>query len=91
MLPAGDGSSASHAGPLLHNALPCCLQVAQDGEEVRGFHPVAVLLSYLTKAPLVPEGHPLVNALAKQRAALENMFRACVGLPPENNMLLEFK
>lgn len=71
--------------------LPCCLQIAQDGEEVRGFHPVAVLLSYLTKAPLVPEGHPLVNALAKQRAALENMFRACVGLPPENNMLLEFK
>ena len=71
--------------------LPCGVQIAQDGEEVRGFHPVAVLLSYLTKAPLVPEGHPLVNALAKQRAALENMFRACVGLPPENNMLLEFK
>ena len=23
--------------------------------------------------------------------ALENVFRACVGLPPENNMLLECK
>ena len=48
-------------------------------------------LSYLTKAPLVPDGTPVVNALAKQRAMLENIFRACVGLPPENHMLLEFK
>ncbi len=54
-------------------------------------HPVAALLSYLTKAPLVPEGTPVVNALAKQRAMLENTFRACIGLQPENNMMLEFK
>ena len=33
------------------------------------------------------ERPPVVNALAKQRAMLENFFRACVGLPPENNML----
>ena len=59
--------------------------------EYRGFHPVSVLLSYLTKAPLVPRGTPVVNALAKQRAMLENVFRACVGLAPENNMLLEHK
>lgn len=39
----------------------------------------------------VPSGTPVVNALAKQRAMLENIFRACVGLPPENNMMLEFK
>jgi len=43
-------------------------------------HPVAVLLSYLTKAPLVPEGTPVVNALNKQRSMLENVFRACIGL-----------
>ena len=49
------------------------------------------MLSYLTKAPLVPRGTPVVNALAKQRAMLENIFRACVGLAPENNMLLEHK
>ncbi|KAL4426816.1 hypothetical protein ABPG77_006602 [Micractinium sp. CCAP 211/92] len=68
------------------------IQLKKDGqEELRGFHPVAVLLSYLTKAPLVPSGTPVVNALAKQRAMLENVFRACVGLPPENNMMLEFK
>lgn len=68
------------------------IQFKADGEEqLHAFHPVAVLLSYLTKAPLVPEGTPLVNALAKQRAMLENILRACVGLPPDNNMLLEFK
>ena len=29
--------------------------------------------------------------LRKQRAAIENLLRACIGLPPENNMLLECK
>lgn len=68
------------------------IQLKKDGEpELRSFHPVAVLLSYLTKAPLVPPGTPVVNALAKQRAMLENVFRACIGLAPENNMMLEFK
>jgi len=67
------------------------IELRKDGEEFHGFHPVGVMLSYLTKAPLVPPGTPCVNALAKQRAMLENIFRACVGLAPENNMLLEFK
>jgi len=60
-------------------------------EEYRGLHPIAVLLSYLSKAPLVPPETPVVNALPKQRAMLENIFRACVGLAPENNMMLEYK
>ena len=64
----------------------------QDGEPAfHGFHPIAVLLSYLTKAPLVPQGTPVINALAKQRAMLENVMRACVGLAPESNMMMEFK
>lgn len=67
------------------------IELRKDGEEFKGLHPVAVLLSYLTKAPLVPVGTPVVNALSKQRAMLENVLRACVGLAPENNMLLEFK
>merc|ERR1719262_960199 len=67
------------------------IEMRKDGQEFRGFHPIAVLLSYLTKAPLVPKETPCVNALAKQRAMLENIFRACVGLAPENNMLLEYK
>ena len=60
-------------------------------EEYHGFNPILVLLSYLTKAPLVPRGTPVVNALGAQRAMLENIFRACIGLAPENNMKLEFK
>lgn len=39
----------------------------------------------------MPAGTPVVNALAKQRAMLENVLRACIGLRPENNMMLEFK
>ena len=38
---------------------------------------------------LPPQGTPVVNALAKQRAMLENVMRACVGLAPENNMVRE--
>eukprot|EP00168_Porphyra_purpurea_P014261 TRINITY_DN406_c0_g1_i11.p2 TRINITY_DN406_c0_g1~~TRINITY_DN406_c0_g1_i11.p2 ORF type:complete len:206 (+),score=81.15 TRINITY_DN406_c0_g1_i11:1-618(+) len=53
------------------------------------FHPVLSLLSYLLKAPVVPEGAPVVNALFKQRACIDNTLRACVGLPPENDMRLE--
>jgi len=40
---------------------------------------------------MVPRDTPVVNALQKQRACIENIFKACVGLPPENNMLLEHK
>lgn len=68
------------------------IELKKDGEEeFHSFHPIAVLLSYLTKAPLVPGGTPVVNALSKQRAMLENVMRACVGLAPESNMLMEFK
>ncbi|XP_033726568.1 inositol-3-phosphate synthase 1-A-like [Pecten maximus] len=57
----------------------------------QGFHSVLSVLSYLCKAPLVPPGTPVVNALFKQRACIENIFRACVGLPPQNYMALEHK
>jgi len=57
--------------------------------EFTKFHPVLSILSYLLKAPIVPEDAPVVNALFKQRACIDNIFRACVGLPPENNMRLE--
>jgi len=63
----------------------------EGAEDYEKFHPVQSILSYLLKAPLVPEGTPVVNALMKQRACMENIFRACIGLPPENNMLLEHK
>ncbi|KAL0424379.1 UNVERIFIED_CONTAM: Inositol-3-phosphate synthase [Sesamum radiatum] len=68
------------------------IQLKAEGEgKFHSFHPVATILSYLTKAPLVPPGTPVINALSKQRAMLENILRACVGLAPENNMILEYK
>ena len=41
--------------------------------------------------PPTPQGVPVINALSKQRAMLENFCRACIGLPPDSNMMLEFK
>jgi myo-inositol-1-phosphate synthase len=58
--------------------------------EYHQFHPVLSILSYLLKAPMVPEDTPLVNALFKQRACIDNVLRACLGLAPENNMRLEY-
>jgi myo-inositol-1-phosphate synthase len=69
------------------------IRMRKNSEEVEhyGFHPVNVFLSYMTKAPYVPAGHPCINSLNRQRAMLENLWKACVGLPPDNNMFLEFK
>lgn len=68
------------------------MTIKQDGEEsFHGFHAVLSLLSYLLKAPLVPTGAPVINALFKQREAITNVLRAAVGLPPENHMLLEHR
>lgn len=64
---------------------------ASDKEEFKSFHSVLSVLSYMLKAPLTPPGTPVVNSLAKQRAALTNIFRACVGLEPESDMTLEHK
>jgi myo-inositol-1-phosphate synthase len=65
----------------------------QNENETEGssFHSVLSLLSYMLKAPLVPEGAPVINALFKQREAIINTIKACIGLPPENHMLLEHR
>ena len=55
------------------------------------FNSVLSVLSFMLKAPLTPTGTPVINSLAKQRAALTNIFRACVGLEPESDMTLEHK
>eukprot|EP00075_Anas_platyrhynchos_P038994 XP_027328247.1 LOW QUALITY PROTEIN: inositol-3-phosphate synthase 1 [Anas platyrhynchos] len=59
--------------------------------EFQGFHSVLSIVAFLCKAPLVPEGTPVVNALFRQRSCIENILRACLGLPPQNHMLLEHK
>lgn len=63
----------------------------QGDDKFQRFNSVLSLLSYLCKAPLVPRNTPLVNALFRQRACIENVLRACVGLAPINHMLLEYK
>ena len=52
---------------------------------------VLSILGYLLKAPAVPPGAPVINALSKQRAAIGNILRACVGLQPVSDIGLEFK
>ncbi|XP_065676468.1 inositol-3-phosphate synthase [Hydra vulgaris] len=66
------------------------IKVGADGE-YQNFNTILSLLSYLLKAPLVPKDTPLVNALFKQRAAIENIMRAMLSLPAQNHMLLEYK
>ncbi|RFU33350.1 hypothetical protein B7463_g2996, partial [Scytalidium lignicola] len=62
-----------------------------ETKEFKNFHSVLSILSYMLKAPLTPPGTPVINSLAKQRSALTNIFRACVGLQPESDMTLEHK
>ncbi|KAI5820251.1 hypothetical protein BZA77DRAFT_301938 [Pyronema omphalodes] len=67
---------------------------SQEGvstKEYKGFHSVLSILSYMLKAPCTPPGTPVINSLYKQRAAMTNIFRACVGLAPESDMTLEHK
>merc|ERR1712050_343193 len=68
------------------------IEIKREGsDKFEKFHSVLSLLSYLIKAPLVPSGTPVVNALAAQRQSIVNVFRACVGLPAEHNMALEHR
>lgn len=52
---------------------------------------VLSVLSYLCKAPLLPQGASVVNALFAQRSCIENVLRAAIGLDPINHMNLEYK
>eukprot|EP01018_Ginkgo_biloba_P003326 Gb_38658 [translate_table: standard] len=78
---------------VLHNMCEECLLATPLILDLKfhSFHLVETMLSYLTKAPLVPLGTLVVNALAKQREMLENIMRECIGLALENNIVLEYK
>jgi len=62
-----------------------------EAKKYEKMHSMLSILSYLTKAPVVPSGTPVVNALFQQREAIVNLLRACIGLPPDNHMMLEYK
>ncbi|CAD6889143.1 unnamed protein product [Tilletia controversa] len=65
--------------------------VPEDSWE--SMHSVLSLLSYSLKAPLVKQNEgkdaDCVNSLSRQRAAVTNFMRACIGLEPNSDMLLE--
>jgi myo-inositol-1-phosphate synthase len=63
----------------------------EKSEKFERFHPILSILSYLLKAPMVPPNAPVVNALFKQRASIENLLRACLGMPPETDLNLEHR
>jgi myo-inositol-1-phosphate synthase len=87
------------ASPIILDLVILCelcerISVKRKGESddhFQRFHSVLSLLSYLLKAPLVPAGAPVVNALSAQRQCIVNVFRACVGLQPDNFMCLEHR
>lgn len=57
----------------------------------RPLSPVMSVLGFYMKIPRVPSGEAIVNALPRQKACIENMLRALVGLAPESNLLLNTK
>ncbi|KAJ1019271.1 hypothetical protein NDA13_006191 [Ustilago tritici] len=57
--------------------------------EWNSMYSVLSLLSYSLKAPVVKPGTDVVNSLNRQRAACTNFMRACLGLAPESDLLLE--
>lgn len=85
------------AAPLILDLCILCelmqrVTISEDGGQT--FQPqrtVLSILSYFLKAPNVPEGTPVINALNRQKACIENVLRALIGLPPDNSMMLECK
>ena len=66
------------------------LSVAPASEEApfASLHPVMSLLAFCLKAPLFPQSRPVVNALGRQRRAIETLLRASIGLPPVDELNL---
>ncbi|CAI5745273.1 unnamed protein product [Peronospora destructor] len=85
------------ASPLILDLVLVCelaerITIKKEGtSDFEHLHSILSILSYMLKAPLVPRGTPVVNALFAQRECMINLFRACVGLAPESHMLLENK
>ena len=62
---------------------------ASAGKDFKPLYPVLSLLSYMLKAPLVKPGTDVVNSLNRQRNALEQFLKACLGLEHQGDLLLE--
>ncbi|KII63896.1 Inositol-3-phosphate synthase 1 [Thelohanellus kitauei] len=66
----------------------CC---SHGDDSYHTFQTILSALGFLLKAPLTQKKEPLINGLAAQKRCIENLIRACLGIPPENNMYLEHK
>lgn len=62
-----------------------------DQNDYQPFEAVLSILSYLLKAPMVPPGTPVINALFKQHRCITNILSACAGIAMDTDMLLEHK
>jgi myo-inositol-1-phosphate synthase len=60
---------------------------SENKDDYENFHPILSILSYMLKAPLSVD-RP-VNSLFKQRNAIENLLRICIGLPITNDLLIQ--
>lgn len=63
----------------------------EEKQEFKSFHTILSTLGYLCKAPLTDSKAPLINALSRQKAGIENIFKVCAGLPIDDNLLLEYR
>jgi myo-inositol-1-phosphate synthase len=53
----------------------------EGGESWSSLGPCLSLMSFMLKAPLVPKHAPVINALNKQRRAIESLLKTISGLP----------
>lgn len=66
----------------------------EDGRvttDFRPMYPVMSVLGFYMKIPQIPPNESIVNALSRQRACIDNLLRALVGLQPDSNLMLETK
>jgi myo-inositol-1-phosphate synthase len=63
----------------------------EEMTDFKRFNNVLSTLGYLCKAPLTDQDTPLVNSLFRQKASIDNLFKVCSGIQPDDNMLLEFR
>lgn len=65
------------------------IEVGSNNVDYTPLHPALSALSYFLKTPFIPNNGQAVNSIFRQRSCVENILRACVGIPAETNMLLE--
>lgn len=52
------------------------IEMAVDSTDYQRFNSVLTILAYMCKAPLVPKGTPVINALFRQKMCIENILRS---------------